>query len=69
MHLMMAIASKQALGTDTGDYNFVLTSLEDATFVSYGEFSEILIMNIDGVMAKWSKIGGRQGLRCRAWKY
>ena len=31
---------KQALGTDTGDYNFVLTSLEDATFVSYGEFSE-----------------------------
>lgn len=31
---------KQALGTDAGDYNFVLTSLEDAVFVSYGEFSE-----------------------------
>ena len=31
---------KQALGTDTGDYNFVLTSFENAVFVSYGEFSE-----------------------------
>ena len=31
---------KQALGTNTGDYNFVLTSFEDAVFVSYGEFSE-----------------------------
>lgn len=31
---------KQALGTDMGDYNFVLTSFEDAVFVSYGEFSE-----------------------------
>ncbi len=31
---------KQALGTDEGNYNFVLTSFEDAVFVSYGEFSE-----------------------------
>lgn len=31
---------KQALGTDAGDYNFVLTSFEDAVFVSYGEFVE-----------------------------
>lgn len=38
-----------------GDYNFVLTSFEDAVFVSYGEFSEYCGVWLNGNKLKEGK--------------
>lgn len=39
---------KQAIGTQTGDYDFVLEAIEDTVFTSYGEFGEFVDIWLNG---------------------
>lgn len=39
---------KQAIGTQTGDYDFVLETIEDTVFTSYGEFGEFVDIWLNG---------------------